>query len=161
MDENNMRELWGPGLDARRSPGDPDYSQWADEISDPPTFFDRAGQPMAPREYAQLTRQDAYVIVARDQIAVDRELALIIDTTWYGLNLAAGRSEEPILFQTAVFPTYRGRGRWSSIVGRWRTEEEATIVHRAICWDYTEMIRTGALDKPSWIELTKDRPREG
>lgn len=89
-------------------------------------YYDRRGRPITLREFAALTNDINYRIVARSHMN-----GRVIATVWLGLDHQFG-SGPPLIFETMVFP----QGSWNDdYAERYSTERAALAGHeRAVRW---------------------------
>jgi hypothetical protein len=90
--------------------------EWFNEYG--PRYFDRSGNPISLRKWADLWEDVAYRQVADTYVGRTR-----VSTIWLGLDHGF-YGDARLIFETMVFGRYGELGQW-----RWSTEKEATAWH--------------------------------
>lgn len=88
-----------------------------DEVAD--HFFDRAGQPISYRRYAELKSDDHYHRVGTDTVG-----SSWISTVWLGINYEWRKERLPIIYETMIFD-----GPLDTTTERYSTEDKARVGH--------------------------------
>jgi hypothetical protein len=91
--------------------------------TDPNTYYDREGEPIAIEDYARLHADYAYKVVAKEDLGSSGE----VSTVWLGIDHNFFGAGPPLIFETMIFG-----GRYDEEQWRWSTLDEARAGHARI-----------------------------
>ena len=93
-----------------------------------PLYYDRHGQPMTMRQWAEKFEDENYTHIARDVIGPDEPLdpapLITVSTFWRGVNHDL-RHDEPLIYETLIIG-----GGYDATGMRYATEKQAREGHR-------------------------------
>jgi hypothetical protein len=124
-----------------------DWDAVWDEIGNPPIHFDRQGEPISMRRWAELFEDRGYQVVARTEVG-----GYFVSTIWLGLDHGFGRWSQPMIFESMVFESELSYGKPSEWFPKgivyhrdfeqWRysTEQAALAGHEELCEQVRLMI---------------------
>lgn len=95
--------------------------EWFNDLG--PRYFDRDGQPISLRQWADRWESTEYRRIAETYIGKTR-----VSTVWLGLDHGMF-TDERLIFETMVFGPYGDRGQW-----RWTTEKKAIVGHKLVVY---------------------------
>jgi hypothetical protein len=95
-----------------------------------PIYYDRQGQPMTMRQWAEKFEDEGYTHIARDVIGPDEPLdpapLITVSTFWLGVN-HNWRDDEPLIYETLIIG-----GGYEATGMRYPTEKQAREGHRRV-----------------------------